>query len=230
MEKPEGASWVRELERKRAAGELPTTESPDEAPEPDTTWPPTWPDGFAQGCRGLGLRRYLRELADLYTGKLPRNEFFAAALDAWGARGNTRDGIILLGGEGSGKSVTALALCLVEFRQGRNFEFLDAGEFADLWATQDRERIYRLRNAGILVIDEIGDCEDIRGPAFGLLKRIINARYRNDQPVVLTATVAGKETADGVDLPDLRKAIGSEIVDRFPAALRIGTDEGSYRK
>jgi DNA replication protein DnaC len=128
--------------------------------------------------------------------------------------------MILFGGEGAGKSVTALGICLVEFRKGLDFDFIDAGEFADLWAFQDKGRIAQLKRAGLLVIDEIGDCEDIKGPSFGLMKRVINHRYRNDKPSIL-ATVQGES--------ELKKAVTVEVVDRFPESLWIGTKDGSWR-
>jgi len=227
-------AWLREIQGKIDRGEMPTVEQSEE-PEQEAVaavglWPPhwperpsTWPERFIRQAMALDLRRYLRELAELYNGTLSRNQFFRDALNAWGQRGNDHDGIVLFGGEGTGKSVTALALCLQVARKGQDFDFLDAGEFADLWAAQDMEskaRIKHLKSCGLLVVDEIGDAMDIKGPAFGLMKRVINARYRNDLPVIL-ATVDGEE--------DARRAIGPELLDRFPTDMQIGTNEGSCR-
>jgi hypothetical protein len=240
----QATDWLESYRRRVEAGELGTNDKPDPYQPDPIPWPADWPDGiaaevlsmgpepqisrFARLALSLRLGRYLRELAMLHSGQLEPNDFYRRALLQWANRDAPHHGIILLGGEGSGKSVTALALCLGTSIAGQGWDFLDAGEFADIWSNQDFTRIGQLKTVGLLVIDEIGDCEDIKGNPFGLLKRVINSRYRDDLPTALATTVAGK-TVDGIDVPELRKAIGSEVVDRFPERLRIKTRSGSFR-
>jgi len=214
------SAWLEDLRKRCDDGDLPVY-IPEEKLVESSEWPSDWPQEFITLSLELGLKRYLRELAEIATNDLPQNAYFRYTLMAWRTRQKTQDGAILYGGEGAGKSVTALAICLQEMRNGKGFDFLDAGEFADLWALQNRNRISMLKTTGLLVIDEIGDCLDIKGPAFGLLKRTINARYRNDLPTVLATTQ---------DEEDLRIAIGPEIVDRFPSGLRIKTESFTGRK
>lgn len=213
------SDWIQEYRDRLARGELGNDCDPTPKPDP-SPYPDHWPARFVAIALELNLSRYLRELAALENGELPVTAFYRNALRAYANRKAHRDGLILFGGEGTGKSVTALSVAYSAFQAISSFDFLDAGEFADLWAKQDHNRIGQLKKVGLLIIDEIGDCEDIRGPAFGLMKRTINHRYKNDLPTVLATTQNER---------DLRIAISHEIVDRFPSALRIGTDGESNR-
>lgn len=214
------ASWVEQYREKLQRGELCSlSSSPEPSPSP-SEWPAEWPERFISLALHLNLSRYLSELAKLERGELRANRFYGQAQEAWKTRDASDGGMILMGGEGAGKSVTALRMALSASEGGSGWDFLDAGEFADLWAKQDWTRIGQLKTVGLLVIDEIGDCEDIKGSAFGLMKRIINHRYRNSLPTILATTQ---------NEADLRAAVSHEVVDRFPRHLRIGTSEGSNR-
>jgi hypothetical protein len=237
--------WLETYRKRAESGELGSDVAPDTYKPNPIPWPADWgqdikvvclnvcqapyAERFVRLALSLRLSRYLRELALLTAGKLEVNDFYRTAMLRWSNRDSPHHGMILLGGEGAGKSVTALGLCLRASERGQNWDFLDAGEFADVWSKQDYTRIGQLKTVGLLVIDEIGDCEDLKGNPMSLMKRVINSRYRDELPVVLGSIVAGK-TKNGVDVPELRKAIGNEVVDRFPKKLRIKTSAASYRK
>jgi hypothetical protein len=179
-----------------------------------------WPPNFEKQCYKIGVRRYMRDLKAVIEGDKPENDLFRDFRTEWASEDRCKvEGAIILGSTGAGKSVVGLWACLKVSDDKQAWDYLDAGEFADLWAMQDHERMRRLREVGLLVIDEIGDCEDLRGPAMGLIKRTINARYRNEQPTILCTTQ---------DETPLKAAIGDEIVNRFH--VRVGTtDKRSYR-
>jgi hypothetical protein len=179
-----------------------------------------WPDSFEKQCYKVGVRRYMRDLAAVIDGAKRENALFRSFRQRWASDERCKvEGAIILGSTGAGKSVVSLWACLRISDAGESWDYLDAGEFADLWAMQDHDRMRRIKEVGLLVIDEIGDCEDLRGPAMGLIKRVINARYRNEQPTILCTTQ---------DEGPLGDAIGDEIVNRFNA--KVGTtDKRSYR-
>lgn len=212
-------SWLDYYRRKVAKGLLGDKDTPVEVVISKTIYPNDWPDSFVTISRQLGLKRYLDELLAIERGEMKTTPFHERAMLLWSNRGASDESLVLFGGEGTGKSVTALRIALRASQNGMTFEFVDSGEFADFWARQDHDRIKYLKTTGLLIIDELGDCEDIKGPAFGLLKRVINSRYRNALPTVLTTTKS---------LDELVRIIGPEIIDRF--AYRLGTKDGSKRR
>lgn len=210
--------WLDEYYEKLNRGLLgkPLAEANEETIE---TYPEQWPKRFIRVAHSIGLSRYLDVLADLETGKRKPTPYHRRTMLLWANRIAPGESLILFGGEGTGKSVAALRISLTASQRGMTWDFVDAGEFADFWAKQDYERINYLKQCDVLVIDEIGDCEDIKGAAFGLMKRVINYRYRNARPTVLATTQ---------NEYDLRDTIGHEIVDRF--RLQIASNGKSQRR
>ena len=174
---------------------------------------------FLRLCEELRLARYRDDLAAILCKRLPDNDFFRGFRGKWRGREALHVSAILCGGKGVGKSVCALWACLDACRGNGGFDFLDLSEFADLWALQDRERIAALKRVRLLVVDEVDEVVDVKGPAYALFKRVVNARYRNKQPTILC-------TNDSIE--DLREHIGEPVVDRF--ALRLGSAAESQRK
>lgn len=212
--------YLRELRRKIDDPEWQAMycSEPEQAPpEPKTRH--NIPPSFISRCRKLGLGKYLDDLLLVMDGGLEENDLFRRFRAAWHAAGAKEQRAIVLGSAGAGKSVVSLWACLQEVRHQRGFDFIDLAKFSSLWAMQDHDRFHNMEHCGLLVIDEIGDCDDIRGPAFGQFKLLVNARYQRQVPTILCTTQ---------DEEQLVKAIGHEIVDRFP--IRIGTqDKRSYR-
>lgn len=170
-----------------------------------------WPETFIKRAHALGLRRYVRELAEIADGDLPVNDLWRTFRREWGRRKTRRESAIVTGDANAGKSVCAFSACLDYGRRGSSWDFVDLGEFSDLLSWADKPRIETLRKVGLLVVDDAGDVVDASTAAFALFKRVINARYRDDRPSIL-CTVEGSEDS-------LFAGLGPEIMRRF--SLRI---------
>ncbi len=180
----------------------------------------TWPLDFEVRCYKAGLREYLAKLDAIMSGDLAQNEMFKSFRRQWMDLGRSWEGAIILGASGAGKSIAALWACYRASYAGVGWEFIDAAQISTMWARQEHDAFDRMRTCALLVIDEIGDCEDMRGNGFTQMKELINRRYKDQRTVILCTTQ--EETA-------LKKAISDEIVDRFRIRV-VARDRRSYRQ
>lgn len=167
---------------------------------------------FAALVKQHGLERYAREVEWIESGKLPDLPTFREFRAAWGNRARAWDGAVLYGTTGAGKSVMAMWACRAVCRAGGTFAWIDAMEMPGILASdRSGEILRRLATAGLLVVDELGDAEDLRGRSWAEIKSRINLRYRADLPTIL-GSIRDREA--------LGKEIGPEVLRRF--ALHIG--------
>jgi DNA replication protein DnaC len=174
---------------------------------------------FEHLAKDIGIVRYARELKEIESGKLKDFPMFKAFRKYWDNRKHARDGAIIYGGEGVGKSVIAVWACRWMCRNHMPFDFIDSLEIAQVIRQDTWDRYNLMGTTGLLVVDECGDVDDIRGTPFAYLKLVINRRYRNDLPTLLLATISEQE---------FRQKWGPEIIDRF--SHKLGAAGGSGRK
>lgn len=185
---------------------------------------PTWRESFARRCEVLGLRLYYEQLEQLQSGALEVNELYQAFRARWGAvtpgPGVTR-AALLMGGEGTGKSLCGMWAASEEVRTGGSWELIEPGQIARLWARKDWPAFRQLEETGLVIFDEIGDSPDLNAPAWIQLKTLINYRYRARRDFIIIAIPAEQQLREAV--------LGHEIVDRVPPDLRIDAGAGSWR-
>ncbi len=215
---------VQAVTRAHAAAEAAGRIAPEPPPPPPDPWPAAWESSaavpgaaraFWQRCDALGLALYRDQLAALTTGALTPNELYRRFQTAWRAAapgpGQWR-GALLMGGEGTGKSICALWACLEAAQAGGTWDFVDVAELAEFWARQKWTRFDELRAFDLVVFDELADIQDLRGHVWAQFKAVLNARYRAGRDTIVNAVD---------DEATLRSRIlGPEIVDRFPPELR----------
>ena len=171
---------------------------------------------FTKRCAELGLNRYRRELLEIESGALPQFPRFAAWRKQWMGREHRRHSAIIYGHTDAGKSVMALWACRAVMRAGGWFDWIDTMEMPAILASHESwERLRSITRATLLVIDEVGDVDDLRGRAWAEIKNRINLRHRAERPTLLCSI------ADQSELPEL---IGPEVMRRFP--LQFGSEEG----
>jgi len=188
-------------------------------------WPQQWLDcGFVARAERLGLRLYAEQLAQITIGELQPTAAYKRFCADWSshapAPGRTR-AALMSGGMGTGKSIMALWACLQAQLRRQSWEWLEVARLAEVYARGHWQTVDRLRAADLVVWDELGDAEDIKGHVWATFKEVLNTRYRARKDQILVA------------IPKLevlqRQVLGEEIVDRIPPELRFDAGDGSLR-
>lgn len=214
---PAPADWLTELREKIRNGNIIV------APEYDDTLDiaPTTQRLYRRFKfrAGNNLTRYLRELEALENGQLEPNALYVAFRGRWAKRRHGHESALIMGGEGSGKSVCMVWACREQALSEQTWAFIDAIQIMEYHEHRDRDAVSRCKRTGLLCIDEIFDIIQLGGRYLGLLRAIIKARHRQDLPTIVSTWLSER---------DLRKRVGPELVDKF--ALRISTAEESARE
>lgn len=189
---------------------------------------PTWPDGWVESgfparAEDLGLLLYAEQLAQLYTGELERTAAFDAFRRRWrehAPRPGRARAALLTGDYGRGKSVSALWACFDVHRAGGSWGWMDVARLAEVYARGHWHLVDRLRRADLVVWDEVGDAENIKGHVWATFKSLVNERYSGRRCQILNAIH---------DEAEITKLLGGEIIDRIPPELRLDAPGGSLR-
>lgn len=121
--------------------------------------------------------------------------------------------LVLLGGAGVGKTVAAALAAQRALAAGRSVQWVRVAAasrestFGDEAAARER----RWRTAGLLVLDDLG-AEFASEAWTAVLDSVLDARWSNNAPTVLTSNVA---------VPDLRARLGVRVADRLAQEGRV---------
>lgn len=125
------------------------------------------------------------------------------------ARKLSRNGIIFTGGVGSGKTHLAASIANYLLRKEVKVVFGTMSDFLEKikegFSTDSNETIKALRCADLLVIDDFGKEKETEWVKEQIFK-IINARYENNLPIVITTELSAKAILTRFD-----KAVYSRI-------------------
>lgn len=126
-------------------------------------------------------------------------------------------GLALMGPSGSGKTTTLWALFRQLERAGSNPKFLTGVELGRALskAARDLDAVEWLFRCRILIIDDLGK-ERATPAASALLWEVMDRRYQNKLPVILSTRFAGSEIRDRFGEPQL----GADIARRLNELCR----------
>lgn len=189
-------------------------------------------DAFAH-ARG---RRYVGCTLDSYEASAsPQSlvvERLRSYVAAWADNYAAGIGVTLFGPVGTGKDHLAAAICWHAIEQGRRVEWVDGLTlFAELRRSFDRDSrdsedsiVRRYERAEVLAISDplpvAGDLTDFQA---GALFRIIDGRYSDMRPTIVTVNVASSDEA--------RRRLTPAIHDRLRgSSLCLRCEWESYRK
>lgn len=139
-------------------------------------------------------------------------------------RGNS---LFLFGGTGTGKTYQALGIpALLDARdQPASFAFVRCVDYLDQQQNadfSDKERLYREAfGAELLILDDLFAGGDHRRSGSDLY-RLLDARFADERPTVMTTNLAGKPLTD---------AMGPRLTDRLrESAVSVKLDGASRRQ
>ena len=130
--------------------------------------------------------------------------------------------VVLSGGVGCGKSLAAAAWLLAGQLEGVRGLWMTAARLAR-WPRYDEDRMSELLTVRRLVIDDLGDeYLDEKGAYLSLLDEVVNERYGNARPTVLTTNL---------NAVAFKIRYGPRIADRIREAGKFESVDGpSLRK
>jgi DNA replication protein DnaC len=156
--------------------------------------------------------------------------------DTWGEVKETGEGLLIFGGTGNGKSHITAAIANVLIPQGASVVFVNVPDLIQklknsFQSDHGTEDIIRsLEEADLLILDDIG-AEQWKEWIEATLYTIINNRYNNRKPIVITSNCPYQELRDKVGFrswsriqetcllvenkaTDYRRELGRERIER----------------
>lgn len=169
------------------------------------------------------LQRRLQLVRDQRPARLRDRGELAADIVAWGKRlvDGEAGNLILVGPTGSGKSWAAwevLERAVAAGYAGR-IVFASSADWRETIAPPpDRDRLRRMAEADVLVLDDLGSARIGEWEKECLLG-VVDERWSHDRPIVITS-----------NLPSLREAMGERIASRLADGAMTITVTGADRR
>lgn len=204
----ESPDWIAGLRQRVDNGEITIADEFD-LPESPTNTENRLLKGFNDDITRRGLGRYHADFLDLASGKLTANALWHQFTVAWAAR-RPWDSFLLLGGEGVGKSVCALAACHSVAMADMGWGWIDAVQIVEFSDSRTFDRIDALKRVHLCVIDEPQDLIQVGGKYLALLKAVLRYRYRSGAPTICCSALNKR---------DLSKKLGADLVSQFEVAI-----------
>lgn len=132
-----------------------------------------------------------------------------------------RDGLMMSGSEGCGKTTSLVAIGMAHIRAGGRCIYITPTDMAKYMMSKDpcdSMHRTRLEETGLLLIDELHRMDALPDWLRSELIGVIDHRYRELKPMAAAGTLPPSEILD---------VVGIEVVKRFKH--RIGSNDGSHR-